>query len=347
MNTLLKDEPYFLVEDQQGTTHTNGDGTLQGSNFMWRNVDIKSLINQLPEKLRSGGVLIDDGDFVMYVQIYFGTLLFFYLLMNAIRLFFIRTQNKRYLEKEEGPAWYYICLFVSNIFYLIVVYRASKLVFFTECPYDKVTRLPWLNNDLCFISVQKYGVNTLVFVMGYFSYDFIYQIYWTKGNDALHYQSQIHHCVVAFGLLLAFNCGYGYVLNANIAMLCEISTFFLNIRSCYKKEELNNRLPLICQVLLFISFVIFRVLLFPVMLYLNTKNIVITYPVVSGFRTVCGIISNIKFFLILALNYYWFTLILKGIYKLAIANGLFSSPNNDKVEQKEKDLNSKLIDDES
>ena len=153
---------------------------------MWRNVDIHSLIKQLPENLRSGGVLIDDGDLLNYLIAYVATLLFFYVCMNTIRIFFIKTNHTRYLEKEEGPAAFYICLYVSNTFYLIAITRAIILFFFTECPFDKETPLSWFNNDLCFISVQKYGVTTLVYCIGYFTWDFIYQIYWVKGSGTYH-----------------------------------------------------------------------------------------------------------------------------------------------------------------
>jgi len=41
------------------------------------------------------------------------------------------------------------------------------------------------------------------------------------------------------------HAGYANLAAANMSLVCEVSTFFLNYRSMYSKEELAQTIPMI------------------------------------------------------------------------------------------------------
>jgi hypothetical protein len=76
--------------------------------------------------------------------------------------------------------------------------------------------------------------------VGYLTNDFITYVSCVeeRGNP-MYKQNLGHHIVGVVGLFTAMVTGYSFPGIANLALLCEISTFFLNYRSMYSKEELG------------------------------------------------------------------------------------------------------------
>jgi len=81
--------------------------------------------------------------------------------------------------------------------------------------------------------------------IGYLSYDFILYKFFMPPND-LNFQSTMHHVVGILGIGSGLVVGFGIPCSSNIALLCEISTFFLNYRTMYTKDEMNESIPLVC-----------------------------------------------------------------------------------------------------
>ena len=65
------------------------------------------------------------------------------------------------------------------------------------------------------------------------------------------------------GIVFAIHAGYGAICVCNMSLLVEVSTFFLNYRSTFPKDELGKFVPMIHNFLFLICYTIFRVLLFP------------------------------------------------------------------------------------
>lgn len=82
-------------------------------------------------------------------------------------------------------------------------------------------------------------------------------------TDPLAIQTLFHHVIGTTGLFVGVMAGYGAAGIANLSVLTEISTIFLNYRSMFSKNELNNLIPMVNQVLFFITYTIFRMFLFP------------------------------------------------------------------------------------
>ena len=125
-----------------------------------------------------------------------------------------------------------------------------------------------------------------------------------------------HHIIGLSGFFCCMYAGYGLPSVGNAALLCEISTLFLNYRSMYSKEELNSTMPMINQILFFITFTVIRVFIFPFFAFMLFINAYMAWDKFDFTRKIAATITVMQFIAMILLNLYWFTLILKGIKKL-------------------------------
>jgi len=111
----------------------------------------------------------------------------------------------------------------------------------------------------------------------------------------------IHHGACVAGLSMALSMGLGHV-NVMILLLTEVTTPFVHARWLLDKTgKKNTRLYMLNGVVLAVLWCIARVLLFPLYFIFTVNRSVLTFvPLV-----------------LFALNLYWFTLILRGLYKHA------------------------------
>ena len=136
------------------------------------------------------------------------------------------------------------------------------------------------------------------------------------------------------GLLCGIYTGYGVPSIALMSLICEISTIFINYRSMYTKEELNAPIPLVNQIFFLISYTIVRVMFFPILSAMLVITAYVTWDKLDPVRKVTATITVVTFWMMLALNFYWYSLILKGLKKLLIANGVLKGKDKKKDEKK-------------
>lgn len=84
--------------------------------------------------------------------------------------------------------------------------------------------------------------------------------------------------------------GYGVPSAANVALTCELSTFFLNYRTMYNKDEMNEKIPLVNQIVFFITFTLIRVMIFPILAYMLIITVVMNWNELSNMRKASGVI---------------------------------------------------------
>ena len=118
------------------------------------------------------------------------------------------------------------------------------------------------------MTMDKRHVYVAAFTGGYLIYDAIIIFFYVKPEDSLAKETAFHHIIGTTGLFVGVIAGYGAPGTANLTVLSEISTIFLNYRSMFNKEEMNALLPQINQVCFFITYTIFRMLMFPYGTYL-------------------------------------------------------------------------------
>ena len=105
----------------------------------------------------------------------------------------------------------------------------------------------------------------------------------------------------------------------NLTFLAEISTLFLNYRSMYTKQELNEPMGQFVSIMFFITYTIFRMVNWPFIIYLLIKTVSMNWVVFSVYEKFWSWFLIILFGSLYILNIYWYALILKGLFKL-IAN---------------------------
>lgn len=215
-----------------------------------------------------------------------------------------------------------------------IVYLCSNLLINWECPYDKELSLPWLNNKMCSLHVEKQAVRNLLFSYAYFVVDMFVLVFYVRQWDTLSVQTMQHHVIIIVGFGFTFYYGYAQFWYGNIGMLCEISSVFLNYRSMFSKEEMNNTFPMVNQLLFVLFFTFFRIILFPYIIFQCCKTLMFVWPVLSGWRQAAGVGSTTLLFAVTLLNLFWFSLIIKGLRKLLIEKGILKGSNNNGQEEK-------------
>ena len=101
-----------------------------------------------------------------------------------------------------------------------------------------------------------------------------------------------------------------------LLLLVEVSTVFLNYRAMFPKEEFGNAVPQALQLLFFICFTVFRMILMPYGIILLWRNYNFVFHNMSIMRRVASYIAISEFILLYLLNFYWYMLILKGMAKM-------------------------------
>lgn len=174
----------------------------------------------------------------------------------------------------------------------------------------------WWNSDVCKYEFNKGYAYNMLLSSGFMTVEFFIIQLLIEKPTILNKQMKIHHIMTVSGYMITLFAGYAFPGIGNASLLCEISSVFLNYKDMFTKESRNSTLGQINQLCFFIGFTIFRVILFPYLVYLCFVTAIMTFHQVSWFRAACMIYCCIQATGLLLLNYYWFGLILKGIKRL-------------------------------
>jgi hypothetical protein len=117
------------------------------------------------------------------------------------------------------------------------------------------------------------------------------------------------------GIVLAMYAGYGVVATSNMSLICEFSSFFLNYRSTYTKEELGLPIPLLNQFIFFFSFTACRMVLFPFGMWMQARNCYMTWNWMDDTRKIVSIVALTLYMSMYCLFLVWYKLILKGFIR--------------------------------
>ena len=295
------------------------------------------ILSQLPEDKLSGSIFIDSSDFVSYRNWFVGWTLAFFFILQAWDLFFRAIGYQHYLKMETYERLVFRQLYASNSHHVIVTALVlySYMAVSSEC--QKPSNFIWFTDEVCFQTVDRQFVKNVMVTLGYLAYDFILLTFFFKKDKPITRQTLYHHVFGTICLFCAVKTGYAMVGIANASLLCEISTFFLNYRSQYKPEELNNSFPLLNQVVFLITFIFTRIFGLPYLFYLEIIMLNQFWPILDTVRRITGLTCALMCIFMILINLYWFKLILKGLHKLLIHKGILqSSDKYQRVEEKEK-----------
>ena len=247
-------------------------------------------------------------------------------------MFFKAIGYEFYLKKDEYERLDLRQLYTSNSHHVVVTALVFYSLLYSECSdaYNYI----WFKDEICFYSVDKQHVKNVMVTCAYLIYDFILLMLFFKKDKPLTRQTLYHHVFGITCLMCAIYTGYAMIGIANASLLCEISTFFLNYRAQYKTEELNNRVPMVNQVVFLITFIFTRIFLLPYLFWLELLMLAKLWDDLSDSRRITGVVCATMCVLMILINLYWFKLIMKGLRRMLEKNGFIKdSKSSNKYER--------------
>ena len=154
------------------------------------------------------------------------------------KVLFSIIQHPEYISKDFSDKTEYLSLWTANTHHFIIVFVVLHFLKNSECQgaYDFI----FLHDPVCVYTADYGCVRAVMITCGYLSYDFIiYKFLIEDRGNPLYKQTLAHHIIGTIGLISAVLTGFSFTGIGNIALLCEISTFFLNYRAMYTKENLG------------------------------------------------------------------------------------------------------------
>jgi hypothetical protein len=207
-----------------------------------------------------------------------------------------------------------VSLWTANFHHLIINTLVFYSIFYPNCNPNQA--LSVLRDERCMFFPDFAAARNLLFTCGYLSYDFLILMFLYPREDKLTSQMMWHHFMGGSGLIATILVGYSFPNLGNYAMTCEVSTFFLNYRNMYNKDELGKTFPMVNQLIFFFTFTFFRIISYPCIFVLELYCCYILYSKLSVFQLVCMAIQFANFAWMLLLNFQWYGLILRGLKKL-------------------------------
>ena len=113
---------------------------------------------------------------------------------------------------------------------------------------------------------RGYTVATL-FTMGYLVIDYGQFRFLFPELNKVQKQFLWHHIIAFTGFGACLVSGFGLPGMASATLLCELSTIFLNIKETFAKENRGSALAIANNLAFFLSYTVFRMFLFPFMIY--------------------------------------------------------------------------------
>ena len=270
-------------------------------------------------------------DLLLYLAFYFGTFFFHIFWHYVLRFWFERIRAKDYfMEKDEKAKLRYLEKWNSNWNHVIVMIMVvvNYMKESQECDFFR--------DDVCFMKLKPSYVCIEMVYIGYITENLVEYKFWIGDKDATSKQMVIHHVMVIIGVWMGLYGGFAAAGVSNVACFCEVSAIFLNYRSMWTKDQQNDPIPTINQLCFFVSYFIFRILLFPwcVPMLIISASWSFQLEDVSIIRKFCTTMSILMYIVVIFLNFFWFFLILKGVKKLLQEQGILSKNPNEKEDDR-------------
>ena len=190
-----------------------------------------------------------------------------------------------------------------------------------------------LFDEKCLRTYKPIFSHVVVFSFAYLVNDGFMQIFFYQDFSLLGQQNIVHHFVSFVCYFCALKGGHSMPMLTHVAMTCELSQIFLNIRNVIGKES-TGLFPLINNLVFFFTYTLFRVILFPWLIlagYQSGKlydlwNTNQPLEATSGdhqiikrtslFHQICWVTLLFFFVIVYILNLFWYSLIVRGVLKI-------------------------------
>lgn len=151
----------------------------------------------------------------------------------------------------------------------------------------------------------------------------------SKVND----QMIAHHVMAFGGFTGCMLAGYSLPGISVASLLCETSSIFLNYKDMFSKETRDSALAEINQLTFFVTYNIFRMALFPYLIYGTAYDTYTTWNYRGNFQKGLAIYCNIQCTCVYLLNVYWYALIIKGLKRMLQGKGILAKASKEEFDE--------------
>lgn len=141
-------------------------------------INTDKLLSKLPQKYRSGQVLVDAGDLLLYLNIFllsFSGFCLLFLVLNLIfkryNYFFGRGEDDKSDDDKfwRVQGWVLITHHILAVTLSVYSIRQSCL----DEDNDETVHWQWLRSNECFATVSRLQVMVVMMSLGFLSFDFV------------------------------------------------------------------------------------------------------------------------------------------------------------------------------
>lgn len=151
----------------------------------------------------------------------------------------------------------------------------------------------WFFNNECFLKVDHRFVFNVLTTAAYLTNDFWIVLFKIGAADKLSKQLLVHHVVSIVGIFASVFAGYSFPGMVSMMLLVEISNIFLDLKLLMLKDEYDAFPAKMCFFGFFVTYVIFRIILMPFVLFLIVCTTNLVFFRLSIFRMICHICSSL------------------------------------------------------
>jgi hypothetical protein len=130
--------------------------------------------------LRTGSILVDDGDSLAYLTWFVSFCIFFFLANIFLKQLFTYLARDSWTRKTDAEKGLYIGTWGANLHHFIIVPMVIWNLCNSSC--DGAWNLLMASDEVCLISINKHYVNAQMVNLAYFTIDYLHLIS-LKGDE--------------------------------------------------------------------------------------------------------------------------------------------------------------------
>lgn len=221
---------------------------------------LNNIIKNMPQKLKGGSILIDNGDFALYVSITIISMIIFFCLFAVIKQLMKYCEGESFTGMDNDSQVWKISSVCTMIHHVVVI-SLFTYTFYYSCSNMNGSPIPsreggtftsltmkkrwgFFKDEVCFMQPNKGYAISLFFCMGYSIYDLFLMCFWIEDRTTLIKQTIVHHYCMILGFIAALCGGYWTSGLATSALYSEVSSLFLNFLDMQKNKPNNIFVPI-------------------------------------------------------------------------------------------------------
>lgn len=158
---------------------TSSAPPLDPTQLLFKKLNTEKLVERLPEKYRSGWVLMEDGDLSYYLNVFllsFSGFCLLYILLNILfkRCDYFFSKEDLATKSEDDKFWRVQGWVLITHHTLAVTLSVRSL--YSSCitgDSDEESRWQWIRSDECFAMISPSFVTIVIISLGFLTFDYI------------------------------------------------------------------------------------------------------------------------------------------------------------------------------